>query len=141
VTTDRPASIPEWPALKRNYALGTVLIGGLAMVLCGAVTAVLGGDGQAIVIASSALAVGLGLSLAPVLVGVRMEGFGMAVVAASGARLLVALGIVVIAAVSMDLPRRPIGLGVGAGLLLSLVAETILAMAILSRVNRKTELA
>ena len=46
-----------------------------------------------------------------------------------------------IAAVAMDLPRKPIGLGVGSGLLLSLIAETMLAMAILARVNRRTELA
>ncbi len=118
-----------------------VVIGALAMVAAGLISVVLGGDGQAIVIGSSALAVGIGISLAPIIVGVRLEMFGMAVLAASGARMLVVLGIVVAASVVMDLPRKPMGMGVGAGLLLTLIAETMIAMAILSRVNRKTELA
>lgn len=130
-----------WPSLKRGYALGLVLIGTVAMLASGFITAYLGGDGQAILIGSGALVVGLGISLAPVIVGVKPEMFGMAVLAASGARMLVALGIVMITAMAMDLPRKPIGLGIGAGLLLMLIGESILAMAVVSRVNRKTELA
>lgn len=141
MTTDTGSTSNAWPALKRGYALGTLVIGALSMLMCGVVIAVLGGDGQAIVVGSAALAVGIALSLAPVIIGVKQDMFGMAVVAASGARMIVALVIVVIATVAMDLPRKPIGLGVGAGLLISLIAETMLAMTILSRVNRKTELA
>jgi len=140
MTTD--STTPQaWPAMKRGFALGTLLIGAASLLICGLLTAVLGGDGQAIVVGSGALTVGILISLAPVIIGVKMESFGIAVVAASGARMLVALAIVVIASAAMDLPRKPVGLGVGAGLLISLIAETMLAMMILSRVNRRTELA
>ncbi len=132
---------PVWPALKRGYALGTGLVGALSMVVCGVVTAVLGGDGQAIVIASVALLLGVVISLSPAILGLKPEVFGMAVLASSMARMIVCLGIVVVAASAMDLPRRPIGLGVGSGLLLALIAEVMLALSVLSRVDRKSETA
>lgn len=141
MTTDTGSTSNVWPALKRGYALGTLVIGSLSMLVGGIIIAVLGGDGQAIVVGSSALAIGIALSLAPVIIGVKQDMFGMAVVAASGARMIIALAIVVIATVAMDLSRKPLGLGVGAGLLISLIAETMLAITILSRVSRKTELA
>lgn len=141
VTTDTPATTPLWPTLKRNYALGSVLIGSLSMLVAGLVAAVLGGDGQSIGIIAGAMITGMGVSLAPVIVGVKQEFFGVSVLAAGGARMLIVLAIVMIAAMTLGLENRPIGLGAGAGLLLNLIAETVLAMAILSRVDRKTELA
>lgn len=132
---------PSWPSLKRCYAVGMALVGAVSLAVSAAITAYLGGDGQTIVIGASALAVGILISLAPIIINIPTHSFGIAVVAASGARMLVAMAVVVIATAVLDLPRRPLGLGVGAGLLMSLIAETLLALAVLSRVNRKTELA
>lgn len=117
------------------------LVGAVSLAASAAVCAYLGGDGQTIVIGALALAVGVLISLAPIIVNVPAHSFGIAVVGASGARMLVAMTVVVIATAVLDLPRRPLGLGVGTGLLMSLIAETLLALAVLSRVNRKTELA
>lgn len=139
MTTDTPH--PSWSSLKRGYAIGVALVGAVSLTLGAAITAYLGGDGQSIVTGAAALAIGVLLSLAPVLIKVPRHAFGFAVVGASGARLLLAMAVVVIATAVFNLPRRPLGLGVAAALGLSLVAETVLALAVLSRVHRKTELA
>jgi len=137
VATDStlPASI------KRGYAVATVIVGLLSLAVCGGIAAGLGADGQSMILSLAGLTIGIAIALAPVIIDVKSHSFGMAVVAASGARMLVALAVVMIGTMALDLPRKPIGLGVGAGLLLALVAETILAMSVVSRVNRKTELA
>lgn len=130
---------PSWPALKRGYALWIIVAGVVSMAIAGVVMWLLGADAKSIVVGSIAMGLGVVLSTGPAVVGVKQEYFGMAVLAGSMARMLVCLGIVVVAAITLELPRRPIGLGVGLGLMTSLIAEVMLALLVLSRAERKTE--
>lgn len=128
-------SKPSWAALQRTYLIGTSIASLAALVIAGLVTSLLGGDSKSIMLGEVALLIGVTISFAPAVIGRKSEIFGMAVLAASIARMLTAMGIVVIAAHTLDLPRKPIGVGVGAGLLLALIAEVILALSILTRAD------
>lgn len=61
------------------------------------------------------------------------QSFGLLVLGCGMARMLIAAGVLFIAAATTDLPRRPLGLGVGTGLLIMLVTETFLTVAVLNR--------
>lgn len=124
-------------APQRVYLIGTAVASVAAVGIAAGVAAALGGDSRSIGIAAVAVFVGSIASFIPAVLGLSKvnETFGMAVLAASIGRMFVALGIVVIAAVAMDLPRRPIGIGAGAGLLVALMSEVPLALLVLGRVS------
>jgi hypothetical protein len=119
----------------RVYLIGTGVASLLALVVTGFVTAALGADSRTLATAEAAMLLGCLVSFAPAVVGGKLDIFGMAVLAASVARLLTAMAIVVVASAAMQMPRAPLGVGVGAGLLLALIAEVVLALSVLSRVN------
>lgn len=128
---------PAAPAPQRAYLVGTAAASAAAIGIAAGVAAALGGDSRSIGIAAAAVFVGAIASFVPAVLGLSKvnDTFGMAVLAASIGRMFVALGIVTVAAVALDLPRMPIGIGVGAGLLVALMAEVPLALMVLSRVS------
>jgi len=62
-----------------------------------------------------------------------VQSFGLLVLGCGMARMLIAASVLFIAAATTELPRRPLGLGVGTGLLIMLVIETFLTVAVLNR--------
>jgi hypothetical protein len=133
-------SKPNWAALQRTYVIGTSVASLAALVVTGLITALLGGGAKALALGEVALLIGVVISFAPAIIGRNSETFGITVLAASIARMLTVLGIVIIAANVLDIPRRPVGLGVGAGLLLALIAEVMLALSVLSRADSSERL-
>ncbi len=121
----------------RVYIVGTAVASLVAIGVAIAITAALGGDSASITSAAVATIIGSCISFIPVALGTHKvsSSFGMVVLAASMSRMLIALGIVVAAAFTLGLPRAPIGLGVGAGLLIALIAEVTLALSVLSRAS------
>lgn len=133
--TSTPPASPAAP--QRVYLVGTAVASVAAIGIAAGLTAALGGEGKSIGIAALAVFIGSIASFIPAALGLSKvnETFGMAVLAASIGRMFVALGIVVVAAFAMELPRMPIGIGTGAGLLVALMAEVPLALFVLNRVS------
>lgn len=92
-------------------------------------------DGPAVLTAGVIGVVSL-VGLLPILVQ-SAEHFGLAVLGASMARLLLAMFAAVVLTEVGSAPSRPVWLGVVAGAGLALIAEATIAIAILSSIERK----
>jgi hypothetical protein len=102
-----------------------------------AVARSVGGPGSPAGLTAGLIGVVSLVGLLPILVG-SAERFGLAVLGASMARLLLAMFAAVILTEIGDFASRPIWLGVITGAGLALIAETTIAITILTSIDRKT---
>lgn len=117
-----------WMALATIGALGCAAGAG----------AYFGGGRAEIAAAVTAVAIGSVLTLAPAVMRIGVEHWGVAVLLCGMARGLVALGAAYLMTQNdPGLAARPVFLGAGAGVLLLLAIESAAAVAILSRLERR----
>lgn len=107
----------------------------IAAITCAALISSSLGGARAAWAATIALAVASLASFLPAVLSVGAAHWGMVVLASGVGRSLLVLAIVY-AATENGLPSRPTFLGAGAGALFVLVVETVLAIVILSAIER-----
>ncbi|MBX3379770.1 MAG: hypothetical protein KF805_06720 [Phycisphaeraceae bacterium] len=102
------------------------------------IAALLGGDSKTIGVALLAIAIGSLATLGPVVMKFGRESFGVAVMFAGAARMMLALGVCYFARETMpELMTRPLFLGVGSAALLLMVVEVWTSIRILSAMERE----
>jgi hypothetical protein len=128
----------SWQMLRRWYAQGTFLNIAMGLAVAGLAVWGLGGDRRSIAAGLMAMVVGSLATLFPLMLGgtQQRQSFALAVLGGGMARMMLAGLIALVAVVALGLSRQPLVLGVGLALLLMLVLETMLAITVLSRVDR-----
>lgn len=103
-----------------------------------AVAALLGGDARTVGVALLAIAIGSVATLGPVIMKFGRESFGVAVMFAGAARMILALGVCYAAReMAPDLNSRALFLGVGSAALVLMVVEVWTSIRILSAMERE----
>lgn len=111
-----------------------------ALGVTAAATSMLGGSGSATGIAAGLLALASALTFIPCIARVSKEHWGVLVLFCGAGRGVAALAVAwVIGQQQMGIPPRPLFLGIAAGALFLLVAETALTISILSKIERQRE--
>lgn len=116
----------------------TAIMSGVIALGAGVALAVavsMGGAGRTPGLAAAVVGVGSLISLLPGLLHLRAENWGLAVLGASMARMLLVLGLGFAADPSAD--RRAYWMGLVAGAVVILIAETALAVSTLARLERE----
>jgi len=110
----------------------------LAFGVAFGIATLLGADSKTIGVAMIAVAVGSIATIGPIVMKFGRETFGVAVMFAGAARMLLALGVCYFARESSpELMTRPLFLGVGSAVLLLMVVEVWTAIRILSAMERE----
>lgn len=109
-----------------------------AFAVASGVAALLGADGATLGVALLAIAIGSLATLGPVIMKFGRESFGVAVMFAGAARMILALGVCYAAReMSPDLNSRALFLGVGSAALFLMVVEVWTSIRILSAMERE----
>lgn len=131
------ASVTASPAPPRGlYAVAMLVVAALSTAAAFAAARAIGGAGAVVLQTTALIAAVSLLGLLPVLVSTA-ERFGLAVLGASMARLLLAMFAAVVLTEVVGVASRPVWFGVVAGAGLGLIAETTIAVAVLSAMERR----
>ncbi len=135
-------SAPEIPVPRAAYGAGMLAASVAAAGLSWAVAAWLGGDSFTVRTVLIASAVGLVATLAPAVLRVGRDHWGVAVMGAGVARMLLSLGFCyAVREASPEVLARPLFVGVVAGAMLLLVVEATAAIRVLAALERRREMA
>lgn len=127
---------PEPVTATPRLALTLTAIAALGVGAAWLVAWVMGASPAAAKEAAVAVAIAAPLGLAPALLRVGMEHWGLVVLLAGMVRGLLILALAFMATRDPEVPARAVGLGAAAGAVFILIGETITAVNVLSRAVR-----